>query len=210
MRIVTFVIAALLHTVAFAHPADDLANQYSHRLDELRLQSSSPKENADARKLIAAFAKVKAASGIDFPVTFIVAGPDADVFAQAFPGDAIVVNPLLTRFNDDVLVFMLAHELGHVRKHDLERAFAFFAEQIPNNVSALAQQEQYDKLQPQMTAFSHGFEFEADAFAAGVTLKLGYSLKNVIKFFSALPDSSEDSVTHPASVERAKRLKGFQ
>jgi predicted Zn-dependent protease len=210
MRIITFIIAALLHTVAFAHPADVLANKYSQYLEQLRLYEVSPQENVEARKIVDAFAKVKAAAGIDFPVTLIVTYRNADVFAQSFPGEAIVINSMLVDFPEEVMVFMLAHELGHVRKRDLAKALSFYAEQIPRDATVPAQQEQFDKLQPQMTAFSHGFEFDADAFAATTLVSMGYSLKQPIKFLSSLPHGDTDNVTHPASVERAKRVKSFQ
>lgn len=210
MRIVIFIIAAMLHTLAFAHPADELANRYSQNLERWRLHAVSPDENADAGKIFDAFAKVKLAAGIDFPVALIVTDRQADVVAQSFPGEAIVMNAMLVDFDEDVLVFMLAHELGHVRKRDLAKAFAFYAENIPHDATEPDQMKQFDKLQPQMTTLSHGFEFDADAFAARTMLKMGYSLEQPVSFFMMLAKLDKDFTTHPSSAERANRIKSFQ
>jgi Zn-dependent protease with chaperone function len=210
MRIAIFIIAALLHTVAFAHPAADMANQYAKYLNQLRLFEVSPDSNADARKIADAFAKVKAASGVDFPVTLIITDRQADVFAQSFPGETIVINTMLVSFNEDVMMFMLAHELGHVRKRDLDQAVAFYAEQISSEASVHEQEVAFVKLQPRMTAISHGFEFDADDFAAKLMLKMGYTLKQPIKFLSGLPHGDADNTSHPASATRAQKLKALQ
>jgi Zn-dependent protease with chaperone function len=210
MRIVFFVFAVLLHNLSMAHPVTELATAYNVYLDELRQQEVAPGDHPDARKIADTFERVKAAAGVDFPVTLLIAGEKADVFAQSFPGGTVAVSITLARHGDGLLAFMLAHELGHVRTRDISRALAFYAKHVPASVTATDALRYAEELRPQAQAMSHGFEHGADHFAAGIVTKLGYSLQDGARFLASLPDADKDSLTHPAALERARRLKAFR
>lgn len=209
MRIVFFVFAVLLHNLSLAHPVTELATAYNVYLAELRAQQAPP-EHPDARKIANAFERVKAAAGVEFPVTLLIADEKADVFAQSFPGEVVAVSITLARYDEGLLMFMLAHELGHVRQRDLSRALAFYAAHIPASVTAQEAERYAQELRPQAQAMSHGFEFEADRFSAGILTQLGYSLKAGRRFLASLPGANEDSLSHPAANERVRRLQVFQ
>lgn len=210
MRIVFFVFAVLLHASAFANPVSQLVEGINARLTEWRKHELSPKENVEARKLFEAFDRVKAAAGVTHPVTLVVVDESADVYAQSFVGATIVVNVSLARSSADLMTFILAHELGHVLRHDVMAGLALVVEHIPSDTTDAVLPERLKKLLPKFAALSHGFEHDADQFAAVTVIEMGLSVKDAQAFFAGLPNANEPSLSHPAPRDRFLKLKRYR
>jgi len=210
MRIVFFVIAVLLQASAFAHPADELVAGLNERLTVWRKNALSPKENAEARKIHQAFERVKAVAGVTHPVTLVVVDESTDAFAQSFVGETIVVNVTLARSSVDLMTFILAHELGHVLKHDVMAGLALVVAHLPTDASGAALEGHVQTLLPKFAALSHRFEFEADQFAAVTVIEMGLSVKDATTFFAGLASGDEPSISHPAPRARSVKLARFR
>ena len=148
--------------------------------------------------------------------------PKIGANAFAFPGGPIVVTDQLvnTIENDEAVVAVIAHELGHIEeRHSLRQilraAGLFFMastilgadEVIIEELSALA-------LGLATSGYSRGFENAADAYAARLLQEAGYQPERLIQSLEALanacePPCAEGSwfATHPGYEERIEALR---
>jgi len=173
----------------------------------------------DRREAIARmFEEAARRSAPDVPVRLEFRGGDAN--ALALPGGVIVLLDELTEVaqDDDQLLGILAHELGHVvHRHPMRQvtqAIGLFAIAgvLWGDVSAIA---------ANATAilgamhYSRGFEHEADAFALALLQREGRSALALDAVFARLAErvQSEGGAlpeflsTHPETDERRERLR---
>lgn len=144
---------------------------------------------------------------------------DSDEFnAFALPGKTIVINtPILNSFDQNVLEFVIAHELGHFANNDhmkgLGRKLAkavilavFINRSGSEGIDTI--------LSPVNLAFSRDAEYRADLYAMELLDEKGLDLKGGITFLEYVLDAEGDSFTdyfstHPNSQKRIERMRGY-
>ena len=166
-----------------------------------------------------AIAAGKAAPGVAYALTFRAVGGIGGVNAFALPGGIIVLQDgLVQSADDDQVIAVLAHELGHVSakhgtRHLLQSAgfgaltrllwgdFAGSATSLPIALGVLA--------------YSRDFEREADDFAVGFLRANRMSLEPLIGFLEQQEKNDATMAarvptiasTHPSTRERIEHLR---
>jgi Zn-dependent protease with chaperone function len=169
------------------------------------------------RRLAAAAAR--ADPGLAYRLEFRRTRAGAGINAFALPGGTIVLlDGLVERANDDQLLGVLGHELGHIRnKHGMRNVLqttgvAVIAGLLWGDFSGVASSAPVVLGMLQQT---RSFEREADDFAVVVLKANDRPVEPLIRFFEMLAQREKDHgpalpdflSTHPATPERIERLK---
>lgn len=209
MRTLSLAMAGVLANVLAAQPApaaDENIAEVLHRSHQMRLQEL---ENADqgspaAQRLRESFDKVLHATKVDVPVELrvIVGG----TVAETLQGYVIVVNESLAERPEGERLFILAHELGHVVQHHWLRMSRLYEKWVPGVVAQAHTDAVAARLGREAVVVAHQNEFQADAYAFGVLLTLGFSNREIPTFLIGM-GVQYDTATHPGSRKRIAQLR---
>jgi len=190
---------------------------------DLTLMDDSSLSADDQQRLAAAFARLVALSPPEFADTRLHfrSSPTLGPNAFALPGnDVVLLDELVTYVDDeDVVLGVLAHELGHVtERHALRQIMRSAAVAI--GISLLVGAE--ESLLEEMAGFggalvltqnSRAFELEADAASADMLRRIGRDPQALARFFLRLGeecgrmcDGGGLLASHPSLRERVEAL----
>jgi len=206
--------------IAFALPADTLAStsaQTLAALDRLVFHKSTLPEARQAQ-VAALLARVAAAAGV--PARFRLESRDGGrIGANAFalPDGTIVVTDQLVELaeNDEQILAVLAHEIGHVdRRHGLQRmaqsaALALVALFVLGDVSQVLGVLPTTMIE---SAYSRDFEREADSHAIDLLNAIGVPPSSLARFLERLQASHGREpglswlASHPSTPERVRAI----
>jgi len=145
----------------------------------------------------------------NFKLTLLDTGK-VNAFSTA-DGQIYLTRGIVTRFTDDELAFVIAHEVYHILSGHWvnwwsdERLFSWSGideEYYPGVIDFI--NFGIDSFSGQATT-SYEQEFEADAFAMYVAAKCGYKIKSAESIMSSLPSLPVSS--HPSLEERIKNIE---
>lgn len=193
------------------------------QLDYLFL-APSQLSRAERHRIDRLFADITAQLPADAPPVELVyrSAPTVGPNAFALPGNIVVLLDEMVEFADseDVLVAVLAHEVGHVTNRHAMRlisrsaivAFSVglvfgiedsFVEEIATLGSSLT-----------LSSYSRSFELEADRISSQIMRQLGRDPKSLTKLFDKLADECGPAcaesgffATHPSFAERRAQLE---
>lgn len=152
---------------------------------------------------------------------------DINAFATA-DGSIRVFSGLMDRLNDDELMAIVGHEMGHVRNHDTLGAMrkAYLTSAVRNTLGAMGgalgslSASQWGAIAEKYTTarFSQGQESLADDFGFGFLVRNGYdpyAMASALEKIADLSDQHNTSgadlqqlfATHPDSRLRAERMR---
>lgn len=113
----------------------------------------------------------------------------------------LYIDQVMEQFSAPELAFALAHEVGHVDLgHTLEMA-AFMRQRMPKLTTAGGLHSLLHRTSEERGIMSHRHEYEADAYATEIMIKLGYSLVEITEALLGFGESSA-TLTHPSSDDR--------
>ena len=145
--------------------------------------------------------------------------PEANAFA--LPGGFLFVSRALLDlcgFDEDEIAFVLAHEMGHVvRSHSFNRLLTSEVAKVLSRGGPIkgALKPLVSRLINQLVTqgYSRRQEFEADHFAARLTLAAGYNPQASLRFFERLKAEATEPEnlaayfsSHPPFSDRIRRL----
>jgi predicted Zn-dependent protease len=220
-------VPAAARWLAFHLPADleqRFGGEVLTQLDATIFKPSTlPAERQEAIRQKFAAAAAGAAPDVAYRLEFRNIGGRYGVNAMALPGGTIVLLDGLVRLsdNDDALVGVAAHELGHIAgKHSSRQLlqtlgvgtlaavlWGDFSHAIANVPLALG-----------VLRYSRDFEREADDFAIALLRENGISTRPLMEFFATMEATVRDQgrgradvpaflSSHPATEERRQRLR---
>lgn len=219
-------IPALAETAAFALPEESralLGDQALAGMDKTKLfrPSHLPKETKD--RLAARFFAMEAALKTDEKTTLAFRRGKGRIGANAFalPGGVIVMTDALVDLaeNDDEVMAILAHELGHhARRHALRQLLqnslaALFVAAMAGDVFSLSGLSGALPTLMLQTGYTRDFEREADRFALEALKTLGLPPRTFAAILSRLVASQGGARglsflrTHPHVEERIKAFE---
>ncbi len=186
-------------------------------MNQLRLVEPSELESNRRNRLLAAFTEMKEAAGVAEADLLFYSGRGLGANAFALPGGTVVITDELVELaeNDEEIIAILAHELGHVAGRHVMRRLAQTSSMLvvwtafTGDVSVAA----LSFLAPdQLLAmrYSRGFERDADQFAFDYLIQAGISPTRLGDFLERLTSRSgtagipEWSSSHPGTEERAR------
>lgn len=224
------------HALAFAMP-ESVSRQVGDgalaALDHGLLSPSQlpPARAAQLRKTLLDFAQ-RASPELKVDVVFRDARESIGPNALALPSGTIVFTDQIVELaaNDDQLIGVMAHEMGHVdRRHALRRliqssALGVLAMAVVGDVSSVSSIVAAVPVILTELGYSRSFEYEADHYAAVALDRTGRSVNVLAEMLSRLertrcedaehPCSSDGDdqwrsyvSTHPATAERIQALK---
>ncbi|MFO1323660.1 MAG: M48 family metallopeptidase [Burkholderiales bacterium] len=218
-------VPAAAHWLAFRLPdglEQRIGDEVLEQLDKYTFKPSAlPAERRDALTRRFAAAAAQAAPDVGYRLEFRgIEGPGG-VNAMALPGGTIVLLDGLVELagNDDAVVGVAGHELGHVAgKHSLRQLlqslgvgalavvlWGDFSTVIANVPIAFG-----------VLRYGRAFEREADDFAIALLAASGTPQQPLIDFFATMEKHAKTSgreappaflSTHPATAERQQRLR---
>lgn len=161
------------------------------------------RDSHEAQVLQAALTKVLQADANAPPVALRVARCDA--FVQVLAGD-IVVHPEVATWDEGERLFVLAHELGHIRQAHWQQLTQVLRDTVP----VTSTDEQATRLMrhsaPRLQGLLHAFEYDADAYAARLLRAMGRDAQAEAKRAISRQPSVADAPTHPSAPQRLARL----
>lgn len=217
---------AAVRWIAFALPhqletrmGDELLRVLDeHYLEPSRLQADEHMRILDRFTRAAALV----APNIRYRLEFRDGGDD-EINAMALPGGTIVLLDGLVVFadNDERVLAVLAHELGHVvHKHSARQVLqsigiGALASLLWGDFSGIAASV---PLVIGLLRYSRDFERDADDFAVTLLRTQELSPRPLYEFFESLREREDETgisdipdflSTHPSTAERIERLKGM-
>lgn len=197
---------ALVGAMALPARAEDILTVLE-RSQEQRLESfvAADPDSADARTVAESFGRLIEHLHLAGPVRLKVVRAGS-VLAETLQGRIVVASEALARLDEGERLFVLAHELGHVRMRHWAQMGDVYQKYVPGVVA----QEQTDAvaglLGREASGMSHRQEFEADAFGLQVLAALGYGPEVAVGAFIKL-GLRADSATHPSTRKRIAQLR---
>lgn len=203
MRAVAMLLCLSITAPAFGEKIEEVLE----RSGQARLQSLQMVAHSDARAaaIHASFLRLLAAGHKPpGPVELrVVEGP---VVAECVGGRIIVANASLATMPEGERLFVLAHELGHLINGDWAHLGRAFRKHIPGDVAEGETAALLARFGPQMSALSHRYEYNADAYALRALEQLGFGLDAVLASF-ARHGVQHDTATHPGTRKRVAHLR---
>jgi Zn-dependent protease with chaperone function len=194
-------VATCVASMAQANDIIDVLHESAQRrLDTMPLAPDGPR----AQAVRDSFELVRRAVAPELMVELrVVSG---STVAETLDGRVVVANEALADAPAGVRLFVLAHELGHVRQGhwrqvgDLYKRFVP-GEVVPENTDGVA-----GSLGRAASTQAHRHEFEADAFALRALRALGHTPDEA---YAALRHQGlqQDSATHPGTRKRLASLR---
>lgn len=204
--VVLMVLGAGLGVSAGVARADDILSVLD-RSHEQRLESFIPSDpdSADAAIVTATFRRLLARLDLDGQAELRVVRPGT-VIAETLQGHVVVASEELARLEEGERLFILAHELGHVRLGHWAQMSTVYQKYVPGVVAQAQTDAVAGLLGREASAVAHRQEFEADAFGLKVVTDLGYAPQVVVGTFVRL-GMRADTATHPSSRKRVAHLR---
>lgn len=148
-----------------------------------------------------------------------IIGPNA----FALPDGKLILTDQLVRLatDDDMILGVLAHEIGHVEhQHSLRQLYRLAGMTamimlIAGDVGEAVEEVLVDATALLSLSYSRDHESEADRYSADLMLRAGLDPLSVNRFFEMLmeeldlPDDSGILSTHPATSERIEALEAY-
>jgi Zn-dependent protease with chaperone function len=173
------------------------------QLQALTAESTSPERVAVVQ---AAFNQLLAVLHPTEPVELRVV--HGAVVAETLSGHIVVANESLAEMPQGQRLFILAHELGHVRLHHWAQVQALYQRLIPGEVVREKTDAVGAELGREASQLAHQQEFEADAAGYKTVASMGYDLDTVQGLFMQA-GMQRDTATHPSSWRRLAQLRAL-
>ncbi len=201
LRMTVMVAACAAASVTQANDIVDVLHQSAQRrLDAMTLAADGPR----AQTVRDTFEMLRRTVAADTTVELrIVTGAPV---AETLDGRVIVANEALADMPEGVRLFVLAHELGHVRQGHWRQVGDLYKRFVPGEVVPQNTDRVAGPLGRAASAQAHRHEFEADAFALRALRTLGRTSDEA---FAAVRHQGmqQDSATHPATRKRLASLR---
>lgn len=170
----------------------------------IRLENCEPlgSDSPKARVLQASLAQVSKAAETAPPVLRVAR---CDAFAQVLAGD-IVVHPDLALWGEGERLFVLAHELGHIRQAHWQQFTLALRSAIPVTATDEQAPRLLQRFVPRLQGLLHAFEYEADTYAVRLLRVLGRDAPFEAAQAIARQPANEEALTHPSASQRIHRL----
>ena len=179
---------------------DVLRRSQQQRLDALKPAVDGPRAQAVRRSFEVLAKTLAPLPAIDLHV---ISGP---VLAETLHGHIIVANESLADLPEGERLFVLAHEIGHVKQQHWLQMGLVYKRWVPAEVTPEKTDPVAASLGREASVLAHRHEFEADAFALQTLLGLG--LSSDVAFSSLrLMGLQQDSATHPGTRKRLASLR---
>lgn len=133
----------------------------------------------------------------------VVTGP---VMAETLNGQVIVANAALAQWPEGQRLFVLAHELGHVRHQHWSRMGLLFRQYIPGAVAPESTDPVAAVLSREASALAYEQELDADAYAFKVLQRMGIGFDAALGAFMN-HGVQPDTATHPGTRKRVAHLR---
>lgn len=196
--------------------ADELGNQHHRQLLRTHPRCKAPATTRRVGRLCEQVLEAAAQDPSKYTVTVV---EDEDVNAYSFVGRHVVVTTGFLEFadrDDDMIRFVLAHEVGHVVLGHTDAPFRRLqaaGSLLPGGMIAAGFAENVVRNSPMSRADEHA----ADCFAADCLRKAGHSIEGAARFFRKIdklsPRHESDDVigalfaTHPESDDRITNIE---
>lgn len=198
--LVTILGLTLATVVAAEDIVDVLRRSQQQRLDAMKPAPDGLRAQSLRRSFEALREQLAPLPPIDFHV---VTGA---VLAETLHGHIIVANESLADLPEGERLFVLAHEIGHVKQHHWLQMGLVYKRWVPDEVTPEKTDPVAGHLGREASALAHRQEFEADAFALQALHRLG--LSSDVAFSSLrLMGLQQDSATHPGTRKRLASLR---
>lgn len=210
--------AGAVHALQAATLSDDqvksMADQAAVELDQKH--SIAPPDSAYAKRLDRIVRPHRNEGGLDLDIK-VYETADVNAFAMA-NGTVRVYSGLMDLMNDDELLFVLGHEIGHVElghtRKAMQVAYAARAARIGaasagGAVGAIAQSELGTFTEQLVNAqFSQREELQADSYSLDFFKKHGYPPQAAVSALRKLGGGPSHFLSsHPDSESRARRIE---
>ncbi len=206
MRAVMMLLCLSMAAPAFGEKIDEVLE----RSQISRLQSLPTVALDDPRSAIvrASFERLLAA-GHRPPVAVELHVVEGSVVAECLFGRVVVANASLAEMPEGERLFVLSHELGHLINGDWADLGSAFRKYIPGDVVPGETDSLLLRFGPQMSALSHRYEYNADAYALRALQQLGFGLDSVLASF-VRHGVRHDTATHPGTRKRVAHLRAIE
>jgi len=180
--------------------------QVLHRSQQSRLDAlpEAPPQTPGAAALRESFERLQRAGAPTAEVQLHVVAVGS--IAETLEGRVVVVNAALGELPEACRLFLLAHELGHVKQMHWAKRIALYRQFIPGEVVQAETDAVAGDLGREASQQAHQQEYEADAYAMRMLLDLGYSRDELLDMFFHLGHYG-DTATHPSSARRLAQLR---
>lgn len=167
------------------------------------LAKSESVDHATVPNILRAFNRVKAQ--VNMPLVMIKVVSRGQLAVTA--GNTVLIHANAETLADIDIEFIIAHEIGHIRKQHKERRIKLYEKYIQGEVTPEKASQANDQIGPEMRVLSWECEYEADREALKTLTALGRSKDDVINAFLAMNARSPDTATHPSTIKRVMNLK---
>jgi Zn-dependent protease with chaperone function len=179
---------------------DVLRRSQQQRLDALKPAADGPRAQIVRRSFETLARTLAPLPPIDLHVI------SGTVVAETLHGHIIVANESLADLPEGERLFVLAHEIGHVKQQHWRQMGLVYKRWVPAEVTPAKTDPVAAQLGREASGLAHRQEFEADAFALETLRSLGLSAD--IAFSSLrLMGLQQDSATHPGTRKRLASLR---
>jgi hypothetical protein len=197
-------VATCAASAAQANDIVDVLHQSAQRrLDAMTLATDGPRAQAVRHSFELLRRTVAPDSVVELRVV------SGSTVAETLDGRVIVANESLADVPEGVRLFVLAHELGHVRQGHWRQVGDLYKRFVPGEVVPQTTEPVAGPLGRAASAQAHRHEFEADAFALQALRTLGRSSDEA---HAALRHQGmqHDSATHPGTRKRLASLRAAE
>lgn len=222
---VQFGLPVMAESLAHRVPAGILAATVTQSLQALDHQLFEPSQTPDDRQatLQQQFAELSRQRLPGQPTTLLFRhAPVMGANALAFPdGRVVVTDQLVDLLEEDQILAVLAHELGHLHaRHGLrsliqKAGLAFVISGLTGDMGSVSSLAAGLPTLLIETGYSRDFEREADDFSATYLLASGQGTEPLCQALARLADTQDNQEvpaylsTHPDTMERIARLRAL-
>lgn len=200
---VTILSLGVMTATAAEDIVDVLRRSQQQRLDALKPAVDGPRAQAVRRSFETLARKLAPLPPIDLHVI------TGSVLAETLHGHIIVANESLADLPEGERLFVLAHEIGHVKQQHWLQMGRVYQRWVPGEVTPDKTDPVAVPLGREASAVAHRQEFEADFYALQALRDLG--LAPDVAFSSLrLMGLQQDTATHPGTRKRLASLRMAQ